>query len=90
MKIPYFKARDLNSDQIVEGFYTNFPETEAEDAPLVHALMVTVPIETPDLNLVIETGDGERIKVPEQPKKNTLMYCTIDISTLELIGEEDV
>lgn len=89
MKIPYFKAKDLNSDQIVEGFYTNFPETEAENAPLVHALMIPTPIEEPPLNLVIDTGE-EKIEVPEPPKKNTLMYCTIDISTLEKIKDVEI
>ena len=87
MKIPYFRARDLNSDQMVEGFYVNFPETEAKDAPLVHALMVTVPVERPDLNIVFDPGNGKKVLEPEPPKMNTLMYCTIDITTLEKIGE---
>jgi hypothetical protein len=27
MKIPYFKAKDKDSDRIVEGFYFEYPET---------------------------------------------------------------
>jgi hypothetical protein len=89
MLVPYFRARDLNSIQMVEGFYTNFPETEDADAPLVHALMIPTPIEEPPLNLVINTGE-EEIEVPEPPKKNTLMYCTIEISTLEKIKDVEI
>lgn len=102
MKVPYFKAKDKDSDQWVEGFYVQFPmQHDVEDCPLVHAIMIPIPDEnslSPDEadkipqeltevveNFTVNGEDGYKLS-----QLNTLMYCTIDFSTLEKIKDIEV
>lgn len=93
MRVPYFRAKDKDSEIYVEGFYSEFPEhTDANnECKLVHAIMVVVP-DTSSIPTMPMLGlfgtDSQNIKISYT--KNTLSYCTIDISTLEQIGEVEI
>lgn len=104
MKVPFFKAKDIDSDKWVEGFYVEFPELyQVENSPLTHVIMVVVPDENslfPDKlgesemfddmihmaeNFTVNGEGGYKLA-----QQNTLVYCTIDINTLEQIGEVEI
>lgn len=70
--IPYFRAKDKDSEQWVEGFYAEFPETKNPNVE--NRLVPAIVLVTPSMF----------------NNNNTLNYCTIDISTLEQIGEIEI
>ena len=74
MRVPYFRAKDKDSETWVEGFYVEFPEHPNinTECKLIHAIMVIVPE---------AIGDTFR---------NTLSFCTIDVNTLVQIGEIEI
>ena len=81
MRVPYFTAKDKDSDQWVEGFYVEFPEHSNfnQECKLVHAIMVVTP----------DAGMGGMMGMLGG-MKNTLNFCTIDISTLQQVGEVEI
>lgn len=78
MKIPYFKAKDKDSDRIVEGFYFEYPETTycfSNDYERCGVKLI------PCLVTYRMTDWG----LPNIPQ-----LATIDKSTLEKIGEIEI
>ena len=77
MKIPYYKAKENNSERIYEGFYFAMPETtycfsedyQKSDVKILHFLVA---------HQMTDWG------LPNRP-----YLVTIDPSTLEQIGEVD-
>lgn len=76
MKVPYFRAKDKDSETIVEGFYFAYPKTtycvddyERYPVEIVHCLC---------FDQMTDWG------LPNRP-----MVCTIDKNTLELTGYVD-
>ena len=93
MRIPYFRAKDKDSDLYVEGFYAEFPEHNDpnNECKLIHAIMVVVPDATPIPEMPMLGLMGIQDQFQEiVNKRNTLNYCTIDISTLQQIGEVEI
>ena len=95
MRVPYFRAKDKDSEQWVEGFYTEFPESSdlTKECKMVHALMVVVQDtrKIPFMPMLSMLGEDAKKQAEEIiSKKNTINYCTIDISTLEQIGEVEI
>lgn len=75
MQVPYFRAKDKDSDTIVEGFYANFPVVKNPSesdilANISHGL------------LTYRNGIMGLINEP--------VFCTIDMTTLEFIKFVDV
>jgi hypothetical protein len=103
MKAPIFRAKDKDSDEWVEGFYVQFPaQRDVDECAMVHAIMVVVPDEnslSPDSeinginkelidmakNFTVNGESGYQLK-----QLNTLVYCTIDISTLEKVRDVEI
>ena len=89
MRVPYFRAKDQDSDQFVEGFYVEFPESSdvSKESKLIHAIMVVVPDmgAIPMMPMLGLTGGDQK-----PSGKNTLNFCTIDINTLKLVGEVEI
>lgn len=94
MRVPYFTAKDKDSDQWVEGFYVEFPEHSNfnQECKLVHAIMVV----TPDagmggmMGMLGGLAGGNPGMQQMGSMKNTLNFCTIDISTLQQVGEVEI
>lgn len=77
MKIPYCRAKDKDSDRVIEGFYFSFPETTycfTEDYE-------RNPVKTIHCICTYSMTDW---CLPNHPQ-----LCTIDKSTLEVIGYYD-
>lgn len=74
MKVPYFRAKKLNSNWYLEGFYFAYPET-------THCFITDY---TPPVKLIhcIATWDMTDWELPNQSR-----IVQIDPSTLEQIGE---
>lgn len=76
MKIPYFRAKDKDSDRIIEGFYFEYPETtycfsnDYVNCKLIPCLIT---------HRMTDWG------LPNIPQ-----LATIDKSTLEKIGEIEI
>ena len=78
MKIPYFKAKDEDSEKIVKGFYACMPETTycfTED-------YISSPVKMKHYIIFHIMTDW---CLP-----NRLQCCNIDVSTLEQIGWVEV
>ena len=92
MRAPYFRAKDKDSEQFVEGFYVEFPETSdfIYGCKMVHAIMVVVPDASAIPTMPMLGMFGENTSQPTISKKNTLNFCTIDINSLQLIGEVEI
>lgn len=97
MRVPYFRAKDKDSEQYVEGFYVEFPEhfDTSRECKLVHVIMVVVPdtnSSIPNMPMLGMFGGGEELQnaLNETFRKNTLNFCTIDITTLQQIGEVEI
>ncbi len=95
MRVPYFRAKDKDSEQWVEGFYVEFPESSdfTHECKLVHAIMVVVPDakSIPMMPMLGMFGDDAKKSVENAiSKRNTLNFCTIDIHTLQLVGEVEI
>lgn len=94
MKVPYFTAKDKDSDQWVEGFYVEFPEHSdfTKECKLVHVIMTVVP--DASMNGIMGMMSGFAGGNPGMQQlggmKNTLGFCTIDINTLQQIGEVEI
>ena len=75
MQVPMFRAKDRDSDKIVEGFYFNYPITKN-------------PNESDILNNVahcIITYQDGMMGIINEP-----IACTIDMTTLEFVKFVDV
>lgn len=74
MRVPYFRAKDKDSNIVVEGFFFAYPKTTYcfEDAYKRHPAELAYCI---CFNRMTDWG------LPNRP-----VCCTIDINTLELIG----
>lgn len=82
MQVPVFRAKDLDSDKIVEGFYFEYPavnnfmqgmmgmENAQSDVPVVSATMT---------HSLISYKPG-MMGIVNEP-----VGCTIDLSTLEFV-----
>lgn len=99
MRVPYFIAKDKDSDQWVEGFYAEFPEYPdiTQECRMIHAIMTIVPDTSSLANMhgVMGIMGGFVNGEPDMQQfnnavKNTLGFCTIDINTLQQIGEVEV
>lgn len=79
MRIPYVKAKDSESDNVVKGFYFEYPETtycfkeDYEREPKVKLIPCVMTYKMTDWGL------------PNVP----MIYIPIDKSTLEIIGYID-
>lgn len=91
MRVPYFKAKDKDSEVWVEGFYVEFPEHAdlSRECRLIHAIMVVVLDPTP-LPMMPMMGAEAQKTLQETMKRNTLNFVTIDMSTLQQIGEVEI
>ncbi len=94
MRVPYFRAKDKDSEQWVEGFYVEFPEHSDfnQECKLVHAIMVVVPDAGMGgmMSMLSGLAGGNPAMQKLNTTKNTLNFCTIDISTLQQIGEVEI
>jgi hypothetical protein len=75
MQIPIFRAKDKDSDKIVEGFYCNYP-------------LLTNPNESDIMNNVVHsifTYQNGMMGMINEP-----IACSIDITTLEFVKFIDV
>lgn len=78
MKIPYFKAKDKDSDRIVEGFYFEYPETTycfSNDYADCKCKLIPCIV-------TYRMSDWGLPNVPQ--------LVTIDINTLEQIGKVEI
>ena len=96
MRVPYFMAKDKDSDQIVEGFYVEFPEHNNfnQECRLIHAIMTVIP-DTSMSGMMsmlggLSGGNPDMQQVGATKSRNTLGFCTIDIKTLQQIGEVEI
>lgn len=91
MRVPYFTAKDKDSEQWVEGFYVEFPEHSNfnQECKLVHAIMVVTP-DTGTMSMLGGLMGGNPGMQQVGGMKNTLNFCTIDISTLQQVGEVEI
>lgn len=78
MKVPYFRAKDKDSDRIVEGFYFEYPET-------TYCFSTDYATEKCKLIPCIVTYRMSDWGLPNVPQ-----LATIDINTLEQIGEIEI
>ena len=94
MKVPIFRAKDIDSNKVVEGFYFNYPETnhrsviggsEADQASHKHCLITYRPMQVTDSSAVPSTF-GPAVFSP----LNEPVGCDIDINTLEFVRFEEV
>ena len=101
MKVPIFRAKDKDSDQWVEGFYVEFPSCDANECTMTHAIMVVIPDENSVSPNETEKVPNELVELVDNftvngeggyrlVQSNTLMYCTIDITTLEKIKDGEI
>lgn len=90
MRVPYFRAKDLDSDVYVEGFYVEYPKVaNVNNCEMVHAILVYIP--DPEFVPIISvTSFEDEVYTPKRDIPNTLSFCTIDINTLQLIGEVEI
>lgn len=75
MQIPYFRAKDKDSDQMVEGFYVEYPITNTQqdtviETNIAHCIFVHKP------------GMMGMINEP--------YVCSIELGTLEFVKYVDV
>lgn len=94
MRVPYFTAKDKDSDLYVTGFYAEFPEysDESRTSRIIPVIMVVViDTNTPQIPMMGMMGEEAQKQMQEAlGKRNTLNFCTIDISTLRQIGEIEI
>ena len=69
MKVPYFRAKDRDSDTIVEGFYCSYPLMKTQTDPLVPN----------EVHSIFTYKDGMMGMINEP------VACSIDITTLEFV-----
>jgi hypothetical protein len=89
MKVPVFRAKDKDSDEIVEGFYFNYPQSSSEEevngivmTKIQHCLLTYRPVDPNDLPTLFESASATIINEP--------IGCNIDIKTLEFVRYEEV
>ena len=75
MQVPYFRAKDKDSDQIVEGFYCNYPMIKN---PQNDQILTNV------VHSIFTYKDGMMGLINEP------VACSIDPTTLEFIKFVDV
>lgn len=78
MKLPYFKAKGKDSDRWIEGFYFEYPETTycfSEDYDRGTCKLIPCIVHH---------------RMTDWNLPNTPELCTIDINTLEQIGEVEI
>lgn len=98
MKVPIFKAKDADSNDIVEGFYFNYPEfnnvtpTEEESSEVVtsnmkHCILTYKPMKLEGAGgmMAMFTGQSDMTSPINEP-----VGCNIDMSTLEFVRFEEV
>lgn len=75
MQVPYFRAKDKDSDKIVEGFYFNYPVVKN---PSESDILTNVA------HCIITYQDGMMSMINEP------IACSIDMGTLEFVKFVDV
>ena len=99
MKVPIFRAKDADSNDIVEGFYFNYPEvnnimqteegenTEVVSSSIKHCILTYKPMKMEGAGGMMAMFAGG---APMQSPLNEPVGCNIDMKTLEFVRFEEV